>query len=143
MVTDARAKLLLDTHIWVWLMNGNSEELGAATVRTLEEATSYGGVYVSAVSVWEVAMLESKGRIRLSRDCLDWVRDALGAPGLHLLPLSPEVAVASSRLPGVFHGDPADRILTASARLHQLTLVTHDERILAYGAEQYVSVWRS
>ncbi|EQD54501.1 PilT domain-containing protein, partial [mine drainage metagenome] len=53
---------------------------------------------------------------------------------------SPEVAVVSSRLPGYFHGDAADRILVASARLHDLTLVTHDERILAYGAEQYVSV---
>lgn len=59
---------------------------------------------------------------------------------LLLLPLSPEISVASSRLPGKFHGDPADRILAASARLHDLSIVTHDERILAYGAERYVSV---
>ena len=85
-------------------------------------------------------MLESRGRIRFTRDCLDWVRQALGAPGLHLLPLSPEVAVASSRLPGSFHGDQADRMLTATARVHNLRLVTYDERILEYGASRYVAV---
>lgn len=97
-------------------------------------------MYVSAISVWEVAMLDSKGRIRLSGDGSEWVREALSAPGVQLLPLSPDIAVASSRLPGTFHGDPADRILAASARLMTLTLVTRDERMLAYAAAHYVTV---
>ena len=140
MGNEGTSRLLLDPHIWIWLMNGDDDNLDSLTVTAIEEAAAHGRVYVSAISVWEVAMLESKGRIRLSRDCLDWVRQALDAPGVLLLPLSPEISVASSRLPGKFHGDPADRILAASARLHDLSIVTHDERILAYGAEQYVSV---
>lgn len=140
MASEGMPRLLLDTHVWIWLMNGNDERLDTQTILAIEQAAAHGRVYVSAISVWEVAMLESKGRIRLSQDCLDWVRRALDAPGLLLLPLSPEISVASSRLPGTFHGDPADRILAASARLHDLSIVTNDERILAYGAEQYVSV---
>jgi PIN domain nuclease of toxin-antitoxin system len=140
MESDGAARLLLDTHIWIWLMNGEPHRLGAATVEAIERAATTGRVYVSAISVWEVAMLDSKGRIRLSRDCGEWVREALSAPGVQLLPLSPDIAVASSRLPGTFHGDPADRILAASARLMTLTLVTRDERILAYAAAHYVTV---
>jgi len=132
--------LLLDTHVWVWLLNGDDAKLGPRATAAIESAAVRSVLYVSAISVWEVGMLESKGRIRFSCDCLDWVRQALSAPGMRLLPLTPEIAVASTRLPGQFHGDPADRILVASARLHALGLVTHDERILAYGADQYVSV---
>ena len=138
-----RSKLLLDTHVWVWLMNGDNRQLGPNVIAVMEESASGGGMHISAISVWEVAMLESKGRIRIFKDCLDWVRQALDAPGVQLLPLSPEVAVASCRLPGVFHGDPADRMLVASARLHDLRLVTYDQRIIAYGADQYVSVLTS
>lgn len=140
MASEDSLRLLLDTHIWIWLMNGNSEKLSPETIVAIEQAAAHGHVFVSTISVWEVAMLESKGHIRFSKDCLDWVRQALGAPGVHLLPLSPEVSIASSRLPGDFHGDPADRILAASARLHDLTLVTRDDRILAYGAAHYISV---
>jgi len=85
-------------------------------------------------------MLESRGRLRLSSDCLAWIRTALSAPGIRLMPLTPEIAVASARLPAAFHGDPADRILVATARDHGLTLVTKDERIRAYGAAGYVDV---
>lgn len=140
MNTGPDAKLLLDTHVWIWLMNGDDRQLGPDMVAAIEQAASGGGVHISAISVWEVAMLESKGRIRIFKDCLDWVRQALAAPGVRLLPLVPDIAVASCRLPGVFHGDPADRILVASARLNDLRLVTYDKRIIAYGADQYVSV---
>jgi len=78
-------------------------------------------------------MLEAKGRIRFPKLCLDWAKEALAMPGLSLLDLSPEVAVESSRLPGQFHGDPADRIIVATARVHGLLLVTQDLKILEYG----------
>jgi len=84
-------------------------------------------------------MLEAKGRIRLSKDCLAWVHDALASPGISLVPLTPEIAVESCRLPGTFHGDPADRILVATARLLGATLLTRDTGILAYGKGNRVS----
>lgn len=139
MASEAPAQLLLDTHIWLWLMNG--ARLDTPTVQAIERAATDGHVYVSAISVWAVGMLESKGRIRLSRDGSECVRQALTMPDVRLVPLSSEIALASSRLPGLFHGDSADRILAASARLMNLTLVTRDERLLAYGAAHDVSVF--
>ncbi len=79
-------------------------------------------------------MLEAKGRISLSRPVDDWVDAALHAPGIRLLPLSPEIAIASTRLPGAPHGDPADRILMASARHLGGRLATCDREILDYAA---------
>ena len=61
------------------------------------------------------------------------VREALATPGLSLIPLSPEIAIQSRRLPGQFHGDPADRILVATARVTGARLMTSDRKILAYG----------
>ena len=131
--------LLLDTHVWLWLMSREGNPKPAA-IRAVEEAAHYGLVRVSAISVWEVAMLEAKGRIRLSKDCLSWVNEALNAPGLGLIPLTPEIAVESSRLPGAFHGDPADRILVATARRQGAIFLTRDEKILSYGKAKHLSV---
>ena len=131
--------LLLDTHVWLWLMSREGN-IKPSVIRAVEEAAHYGLVRVSAISVWEVAMLEAKGRIRLSKDCLSWVNEALCAPGLGLIPLTPEIAVESSRLPGAFHGDPADRILVATARRQGAIFLTRDEKILAYGKAKHLSV---
>jgi len=131
--------LLLDTHVWLWVVGG-VEPLKRSVLSTVEGAARGGRIRVSVISVWEVAMLEAKGRIRLTKDCLAWVRDALAAPGTSLVPLSPEIAVESSRLPGTFHGDPADRILVATARLLGGTLLTRDDGILAYGKGKHVSI---
>lgn len=78
-------------------------------------------------------MLEAKGRLRFDRDCREWVRAALALPGIALAPFTPEIAVESTRLPGEFGGDPADRILVATARLLGARLATRDRRILDYG----------
>lgn len=124
--------LLLDTHVWIWLMDGAERELGRGALDAVREASVRGRVLVSAISVWEVAMLEAKGRLRFSLEVGEWVRRALAAPGLRLADLSPEIAVESSRLPGEVHGDPADRILMATARRLGAALVTRDGRILEY-----------
>lgn len=131
--------LLLDTHVWLWLMSGEGD-MKPSAVRVVEDAAFHGLVRISAITVWEVAMLEAKGRIRLSRDCMAWVDEALRAPGIALVPLTPEIAVDSSRLPGKFHGDPADRILVATARREDAVLLTRDEKILAYGKTKHLPV---
>lgn len=131
---------LLDTHVWIWAVEGDSSALGPGAVEAIEEASREGAVRVSAISVWEVAMLEAKGRITLSRALDDWVRTALQAPGVRPLPLSPEIAVESTRLPGEAHGDPADRILMASARIHGARLATCDRGIIEYAGQGGLSV---
>ncbi len=138
MPSPARA-LLLDTHVWLWLVNGDPV-LGADALAAIERAAAAGSVLISAISVWEVAMIEAKGRVVLAKPCGQWVSEALSAPGLSLAPLTPEIAVESCQLPGAFHEDPADRLIVATARIADATLVTKDERIFAYGAAGHVSV---
>lgn len=85
-------------------------------------------------------MLEVRGRINFEIECMDWINRALQAPGISLVPLTPEIAILSSRLPGNFHGDPADRIIVATARKIGATLITNDNQILTYGKQNYLKV---
>lgn len=124
-------RLLLDTHVLVWLLNG-SDRISATVYSHIERAAKQDLLFVSAITPWEVAMLVAKGRLSLNRDVADWIDAALSLPGIHLEPLSPTVAVSSTRLPGQVHPDPADRILLATARSIDATLVTADERMLDY-----------
>lgn len=133
--------VLLDTHVWVWLVAG--QKLSSPATAAIRSAAKEGAVLVAAISVWEVAMLEQKGRLRFDRDCLEWVRAALALPGITLAPLSPDIAVESTRLPGAFGGDPADRILAATARQLGARLVTRDRQILRYGKTESLAVIRA
>jgi PIN domain nuclease of toxin-antitoxin system len=128
--------LLLDTHAWYWLIDGSSR-LPEEARRTIDRLASRGELLVSLISVWEIAMLESKARVAFDIPCLEWIRQAL-APPLRLAPISPEIAVESTRLPEPFHRDPVDRLLTATARIDGLTLMTRDQRILDYAARGHV-----
>ena len=130
--------LVLDTHVWIWLMEGSEGTLAAAAIAEIEAAAADSGVAVAAISVWELAMLEAKGRITLSRSIEEWTRAALTGPGIQLVELSPDIALQSTRLPGRPHGDPADRMIIATARALGGTVVTCDTAILAYGASGHV-----
>ncbi len=130
--------LLLDTHVWIWLMEG-AANLSRKHQKIVNEAAQNSYVGIAAISAWEVGMLAMKGRIRLEKPVLSWIKDALALPGIELLPLTPEIAVESTQLPNDFHGDPADRLIIATARLHQLTLLTHDGKIIDYAKKDYIS----
>lgn len=134
------ALTILDTHVWIWVVEGDRSALSAPAIEAIERAAQAGAVQVSAISVWEVAMLEAKGRISLSRTVDDWIRAALHAPGVRLLPLGPEIAIESTRLPGSPQADPADRILMASARHLGARLATCDRGILDYAATGQLNV---
>lgn len=135
--------LVLDTHVWVWLLEGSkklSTPKASSVLSRIREAADRSELRVSIISVWEVAMLEAKGRLRFSVPCLDWIDKALSVPGLALIPITPEIAVDSSRLPGEFHGDPADRLIVATSRRIEAGLVTADRRIRDYGKNGYLRV---
>lgn len=133
-------KLLLDTHVWIWIMNG--EERISQSFRTLvNQQREKESLYISAISIWELGMLVERKRIELEMDCLDWVEQSLEGTGIDLLPLSPRIAIQSTRLPGEIHGDPADRILIATAFEHNAVLVTHDQKILNYGKGKFIGVY--
>ena len=129
----AESSLLLDTHVWLWLACGVQGKISPATLRTIEQAGKRRALLVSIISVWEIALLESKGRIVLPMPMQNWIARALSTPEIKLLGLDqPEIAMDSCHLPEAFHADPADRFLVATARANNATLVTADKRILAY-----------
>jgi PIN domain nuclease of toxin-antitoxin system len=132
--------VLLDTHCWVWMQFGLTDKFARSALTAVERAARAGTLRVSIMSVWEVGMLESKGRLELKMNCAEWVRQALATPGLALAALTPEIAIESSRLPGQFHGDPADRLLVATARIEGVRLMTKDDRLLEYGRHGFVKV---
>ncbi len=132
--------ILLDTHVWIWLIGGNQRLAHSKSLAVIEKASKANSLKVAAISVWEVAMLEAKQRLTFPMSCLDWVEQALAAPGISLAPLLPAISVESTRLPGEFHGDPADRILVATARKMGAVLVTDDSRIKAYGEAGFVRI---
>lgn len=139
MSKEKEPPLLLDTHVWIWLMNGDKRLKASPAMRRIQRAAASASVFVSVISVWEVGMLEAKGRILLPLDGLGWVQQALAAPGISLAALTPEVAIESSRLPGEFPGDPADRILVATCRNLGAALVTHDRQILRYAEHRFLN----
>ena len=128
----AREHLLLDTHVWLWTVEGARSKLTHRCLSAVRRANREGRIWVSAMSVWEIAVLEAKGWITLSRDRQEWVDAELAAPGMNFAGLTPEIAIDSTRLPGGFHRDPADRILIATARHLGARLVTRDARIIKY-----------
>jgi len=132
MPTEPAGILLLDTHVWIWLVEGATTQLGRTALRRLQRASAGGRLRVSVISVWEVAMLHSKGRIRCLPTVDEWVHQNVRAPGLQLSDLTPQIAIDSSRLPNLPHGDPADRIIVATAHRLQATLVTRDREMLRY-----------
>ena len=134
------SSLILDTHVWVWVMEGDRTALSAPAVEEIEAASRDGRLLISAISVWEVSKLEAKGRISLSIPLDAWVHAALRAPGSRLLDLTPRIAMESTRLPSEPPGDPADRILMAGARIECARLVTCDRDILEYAGEGHLAV---
>lgn len=132
--------VLLDTHAWVWFRLGERAAFRRASIDAIHAAAGRSALRVSVISAWEVAMLASKRRLQLGAPVGEWVQRALAAPGLLLAELTPEIAVEACNLPGDPGGDPADRIIIATARLTGAKLYTKDRAILAYGRRGHVKV---
>lgn len=134
-------RLLLDTHVWLWFSLGTPDKFSPAVLEVLEAAGAAGGLLVSIVSVWELALLVARNRIVLPLPIRDWVALAFARPDIKLIGLTrPNTAIDSVFLPGDIHGDPADRILIATARRRRITLATRDEKIIDYGRTGHVKV---
>ena len=133
---------ILDTHVWLWLMEGDPR-IEAELVERFEKLAISGRLYVAAPSLWEVASLEAAGRIRFAVPVTTWLTEALETPGLNLLTLNPETAAESARLPGEFAGDAVDRILIAAARTRTGRIYTADPDILTYAERGYVDAVRA
>ncbi len=127
--------ILLETHVVIWWATGSLEHLSKEALVALEgqeDAAAGGGLLVSAISFWAVAMLTQRGRLALNMEVDHWLALAAALPAVRLLPLDPLVAVLATRLPEPFHADPADRFLVAQARQLGIPLMSADSKIHAY-----------
>ncbi|PXF54105.1 MAG: hypothetical protein C4B58_16220 [Deltaproteobacteria bacterium] len=122
--------ILLDTHTWIW--SHSATKLLSDNVKKLIKKTQTDQRAIASISIWEFAMMVTKGRINVKIDPKCWLNNAIGNSGLRVIELTPEIAMESCNLPGDFHKDPADRIIVATARTHNLTLLTKDRKIIEY-----------
>lgn len=121
--------IVLDTHAWVWWA-GETDDLSAAASEAISEADEVG---VCTISCWEVAMLVQRGRLALTTDVETWVAAALAMPRVIEIRLDARTATRAGGLDrDSFPGDPADRIIYATAREHGVRLVSRDERITEF-----------
>ena len=129
--------VVLDTQVWLWwnLGTGRLRETQRQAIAD-NEATGLG---ISAISLWEVAKLVEYGRVELPMEIGAWFDRVLGYLGVSILPLTPEIAVESTTLPGDFHSDPFDQIIVATARVNRCTLVTSDRQIVRYPHVETIS----
>ena len=127
--------ILLDTHAWIWWV-ADSSRLSDRATRAIADATT---ILVASISCWEVAMLAAKRRIRLDRPVERWVRHALARPGLRAVPLTPAVATTAALLDASYLGDPADRMIYATARAEGAELVTRDRRLREF--DPRATIW--
>jgi PIN domain nuclease of toxin-antitoxin system len=137
---SAHQRLLLDTHVWYWLVTGNKQQLKPAQAAKLVTAAQTSPLLVSVISAWEIGMLVVKRRLALTIPVEAWIDEAINQPEFDTANLTVRIALDSINLPGDFHSDPADRFLIATARAHRATLVTRDERIAEYAQGGHVGV---
>lgn len=129
--------IVLDTHVWLWWVS-EPKRLSKRAAAAIEQADS---IAISAISVWEVAMLNRRGRLELDRPAAQWVRTALASDErVHEVPLGSALAVRAVELEdrGLL-GDPADRFIFATAELLRAELITKDRALRAFGARR--SIW--
>ncbi len=132
---DYDGPLLLDTHVWIWHVEGEATQVARTTTALLDRSSAQTRLFVSDISYWEVAVKAAKRRLTLSVDSAVWLQRAEQAPGIRFLPLTRSIFMQSTRLNGASHNDPADHMLIATAQLYGIPLATADRLIIAYANE--------
>jgi PIN domain nuclease of toxin-antitoxin system len=144
-MTETTGGVLLDTCAVIWLANGN--RLHHQATEAIIAAGLSSGIFVSPISAWEVALLaRPTGQNSPPAEFLPtpnaWFARVMAGPGIRPAPFTPDIAIDASYLPGNIHGDPADRMIVATARQLSIPVVTRDARILAYARRGHVAAIR-
>ena len=131
--------VILDTHIFIWLLNGD-KKLPQPIIDHCTKVSRSNFLLISAISIWEIAMLERRGRIDFFQPITQWVERALSLPYIRIVELQPQISIESCNLPDNFHGDPADRIIVATSRILDIPLITMDNQILKYSKNSNLKI---
>jgi PIN domain nuclease of toxin-antitoxin system len=144
-MTATPTSVLLDTCAVIWLANG--DRLRRQATDAIVAAGLSGGILVSPISAWEVALLarprdSNRPPPQFLPDPKAWFARLMAGPGIRAAPFTADIAIDASHLPGDVHGDPADQMIVATARQLGVPIVTRDTRILAYARRGHVSAIR-
>lgn len=135
-------KIILDTHIFVWMIT-EKNKLNKNIQEIITQNVPGHRILISAITVWEIAMLVQKGRLQFTIPVKPWIEKALTTPGITIIPLTPTLLLESCLLSGNFHDDPADRMIVATAKVENATLLTRDHRILDYSKHGYINALKA
>ena len=122
--------ILLDTHIWWWALS-EPKKLSNKTYDIIKD-TPPNQRAITSISLWEFSMMVRTGKVEINIPTDQWLDQAVNTTGIEVYDLNPKIAAESCNLPGAFHNDPADRIITATARVHDIPLITKDKKIIDY-----------
>jgi PIN domain nuclease of toxin-antitoxin system len=120
---------LLDTHAWLWWI-GRDPRLKASAAAELDALSEQERPYLSAISLWEAAMLVERRRITIAGSIVAWLDAAASPRTVQLVPITTAIAAETAALPDTFHRDPADRIIIATSRALGVPLLTYDRVVL-------------
>ena len=120
--------ILLDTHALVWAVL-QSKRLSRTAASAIRRGRAGGGIGISAMTLWELSLLFSRGQIRAAGTIEDSIQEMVDAAGVSIHPLTPIVTALATQFPEDYPRDPADRLIGATARAEGVPLITHDERI--------------
>ena len=123
--------IVLDTHAWIWFIS-NPDLLSKRAKKAVNAAVKDKSILISSNSAWELALLVTKNRIKLTLDVTDWIAKSESLPFIQFVPLTNSIVVKSVNLPLPLHPDPADRIIIATALSVGAPLVTKDKKIFDY-----------
>ena len=130
--------IVLDTHVWIWWVS-NPDRLSSPALKAINSAIAGNSIYISSISVWEIALLHLRKRLKLSIGINEWIAASEKLPFLSFIPVDNSIAVKSVALPEPFHKDPADRIIISTAITLGAALVTKDEKIINYSYTE--TIW--
>ncbi len=122
--------IVLDTHVWIWWVS-DPRLLSLGARKLLQRSIKEQSVHIS-ISAWKVAMLVDRGYLQLTMSVEDWVEESEAWSFFDFVAVTNSIALKSVRLPEPFHGDPADRIIVATAIAMGATLVIKDRKLLGY-----------
>lgn len=130
--------IVIDTHTLIWWVSGD-KSLSEAANKIINKTLIDSEIIISTISAWEISMLIEKGRLILGMDIESWLKEVAAIEGVRFMPVDNETGIKSTKLPGEFHKDPADRIIVATARKLAVPLVTADEKIIDY--QHVKTIW--
>jgi len=122
--------ILLDTHVLIWLA-GDPARVSRPAAKAIRKAEASGSLAIASITLWEMALIASRGRIRHRGTLEQWIGSVLSVSRVAIRELTPQIAVLATQFPDNFPSDPADRLIAATARYENLPLVTADEGIQA------------